>query len=116
VTTDPGSEAGDREARLALNEAIARDANELVDDVAAGWFDPDEAVTFRCECVRSDCVELIALTREEYASVRESPVQFIVVPGHEEPDVEEVVGHMRVYPLVRKLGPGADVARATAPD
>jgi hypothetical protein len=114
VTTDPGGPARDRAARLALNEAIARDANELVDEVAARWFERDEDVTFRCECVRADCLDLIALNREEYASVRESPTQFVVVAGHEDLSVEEVVGHIRSYPLVRKTGVGADVARDTA--
>jgi len=114
VTAYPASETGDRESRLALNEALARDANELVDEVSGRWFDPDEEVSFRCECVRGDCVALVPLTREEYVSVRESPLQFVVMPGHEEPSLEDVVGYIRAYPLVRKVGRGADIARETA--
>ena len=83
----------DRERRLALNEALARDVNELVDQVASGWFAPDELVEFRCECVRASCAERLTLTREEYASVRTDPLTFAVYPGHESLDVEEVVAH-----------------------
>jgi len=109
-----GSDA-QRARRLALNEALARDVNELVDDGASGWFDPDELVEFRCECVRAACSERIPLTRAEYATVRESPLTFVVQPAHESPDVEEVLAHIREFPIVRKLGPGVSVAEATDP-
>lgn len=105
----------DRERRMALNEALARDVNELVDEIASGWFDTGETVEFRCECVQPSCVERIELTRHEYATVRESPLTFVVRPGHEMLDVEEVVGHVRDHPIVRKKGPGAGVAEATDP-
>lgn len=104
-----------RERRLALNEALSRDVNELVDEVASGWFEAEERVEFRCECVRPSCVERVSLTRGEYATVRESPLDFVVRPGHESLEVEDVVAHIREYPVVRKRGPGAAIAEATDP-
>ena len=100
---------------MALNEALARDVNELVDQRAAGWFDAGERVEFRCECSRTGCGEPVLLTREEYASVRESPTTFVIAPGHDAPEIEDVVGHIRDYPVVSKIGPGAGIAEVTDP-
>jgi hypothetical protein len=113
--TTGGESVDERERRLALNEAIARDVNELVDDVAETWFRDEDLVDFRCECVQRHCVEPVRLTREEYTSVRDDATTFVVTPGHEDPELEEIIGHIREYPLVRKLGAGRDVAVATDP-
>jgi hypothetical protein len=114
--SDTGQTGDARRAeRLALNEALAREVNERVDDVASRWFDPDELVDFHCECVVAACTERISLTRTEYAEVRADPLTFVVRPQHEEPEVEEIVGRIRDFPVVRKTGRGAKVARSTDP-
>jgi hypothetical protein len=103
------------EERMALNEALARDTNEMVERIAGRWSD-FEPMVFRCECARDDCQERIRLTREEYESVRSEGTRFVVVEGHVEPQVERVVGHIREYPLVEKTDPEVrEIAEDTDP-
>ena len=111
----PDESEEDRQRRLALNEALARDVNELVDGIAAGWFESEELVDFRCECARSSCGERLPLTRAEYASVRESPTSFVLVAGHEDPELEVVVRPLRGHLVVSKIGAGVGIAEVTDP-
>lgn len=105
----------ERERRLAENEALAREVNEAVKDVAEDWFDPDEQIEFRCECARATCTEPVSLTRREYESIRVAAVHFVVVAGHEEPEIELAAGRIRDYLLVEKVGAARDKAEETDP-
>jgi hypothetical protein len=100
---------------MAFNESLARDTNEMVERIAGSWsqFEP---MAFRCECARADCRETIRLTHEEYESIRSEGTRFVVVPGHVEPKVERVVGHIREYPIAEKTDPEArEIAEDTDP-
>jgi predicted NBD/HSP70 family sugar kinase len=60
---------GAREERLAQNEALFREVNERVVEVATHFIEVEtkgEAVEYTCECGRRDCVERIAMTVAEY--------------------------------------------------
>ena len=107
--------AEERQRRLAENEALARDVNEVVDDVAAGWFGPDERLDFRCECARAACTEHVSLTRREYESVRSDARWFVVLPEHVDGSIEREIGRIRDYVLVEKTGVGVDVAEKRSP-
>ncbi len=91
----------DLERRLAGNEDTFRDVN---DGIARGQWpgEPDEPITFRCECARLGCNTLIALTLREYEAVREHGRRFVLVPGHELPEVETVVERGEGYLVVEK--------------
>ncbi len=104
-----------RAARLADNEALFREVNELVKEVAAEWHDPDEPIGFRCECAEADCVAKIPLRAAEYERVRSNPHWFIVVPGHENLEIERVVERIRDVLVVEKIGVGREVADETDP-
>jgi hypothetical protein len=105
----------ERERRLALNEALARDVNEVVEQVAGDWFGAGEPIEFRCECIDPGCSAAVRITRSEYLGVRESGRRFVVAPGHEDESVEVVVARVRGYPLVEKTGIGRTVAEETDP-
>ena len=106
----------DRRSRLAVNEALARDANELAEGVAAGFVPALEPLEFRCECSRAQCREAVRLTREEYESVRADALRFVLVAGHEDLEIDRVVGYIREYPIVEKFDEeGRAVARETDP-
>jgi hypothetical protein len=107
--------SAERERRLAVNEALSRDVNEVVDDVAGAWFDVDERIEFRCECSRPECAGHVSLTRREYDAVRSDAVRFVVLRGHEDAEIENEIGRIREYLLVEKRGEGAEVARRTDP-
>jgi hypothetical protein len=108
---------GAREDQIARNEALFRNVNERVRELAATFAsDPEpEPVAFVCECGRSDCAETITLTLRAYEEVRADPAQFIVVSGHESSDVEAVVARGEGYDVVRKHAGEAQIAIETDP-
>jgi hypothetical protein len=103
-----------REERIGLNEAVFREVNERIEDLAE-TFDL-EHLDLVCECGNGDCLERISMTHTEYESMRSDPQLFAVFPGHEFPDVESVVEKRAGYDIVRK-GSGAPerIAEATNP-
>lgn len=103
-----------RERRLAENEALAREVNERVGDVAAAWYSEDEQLEFVCECTRDDCTSRVHLRLAEYAHVRSSPHWFVVVPEHVAPEIEREVERIGDYVLVEKVGAGREIAEETA--
>ena len=105
----------ERQRRLAENEALVRDVNELVQEVSEGWFEAGELVEFRCECANGSCTERVRITPREYESVRADGRRFIVVTGHELLEVERVVDQLREYSIVVKIGHGEQIAEARDP-
>ena len=98
---------GAREERLGANEALFREVNERVAEVAE---------QFDCECGDRACAEQIALTTAEYEAVRAEPTWFAVVPGHEVPDMERIVERHPTYLVVEKQdGDAEEIARETDP-
>ena len=59
-------------------------------------------VPFICECANDDCLAPIKLTLQEYEQLRQNPRCFAVLPGHEIPDIEEVVERHERYLVVEK--------------
>jgi hypothetical protein len=105
------SEEVDR--RLASNEDVFRDVNEGI--VRGQWPGDPEAIGFRCECARLGCNMLVALTLGEYEAVRANPRRFVIVRGHEVPEVEVVVEEHDRYGVVEKVGAAGDEAERQDP-
>src|SRR5262249_11145884 len=96
----------ERRERIARNEVPFRDLNERIEQVNA-FLDPEaDDASFVCECGRADCMERVRIARSDYERVRAQPAQFLVVAGHEEPDVEEVVERLDGWAIIRKLPGG----------
>ena len=76
---------------MALNEALFRNANERIRDHAHEHGADGGTITFYCECSDRDCVERVEMNGPEYEVIRSDPTQFVVLPGHLRPEVEEVV-------------------------
>ena len=103
-----------RLSRQARNEAVLREVNERLDDVAGrgGALDLFE---FHCECGTDPfCGELVTMTLEEYDGVRAQDDRFAVVPGHETPEIERVVVRHERFLVVDKL-PGYETFVADDP-
>jgi hypothetical protein len=102
--------------RRALNEALFRRLNEEIErieiDNGAGASQP---IDFICECSSATCMKVVSLSRAEYEAVREGPSTFIVVPGHEERAIEDVVVSYSEFSVVEKHGEAAAVAEETDP-
>jgi uncharacterized glyoxalase superfamily metalloenzyme YdcJ len=108
---------GAREDRLARNEALFRNVNERVRELAGSFASSaaQEPVAFVCECGSADCAASVELTIGEYERVRADPAQFVVVSGHESPHVERVVERHEHYDIVRKHVEEAQIAIDTDP-
>ena len=104
----------DMKERVARNEATFRNINE---DILRGRDQEDDAtrVGFVCECGHPECSRLIELTAAEYEHVRSDPCQFAIVPGHEIPEVENVIERNERYFVIRKLEDVREVVTATDP-
>jgi hypothetical protein len=100
--------------RRARNEAIFREVNERIVELEAGrgGYDRDDSllIGFVCECPREDCNEMLEMTRGQYEAVRDNSRRFLVLPGHEDGDIANVVERHSNYLVAEKTGEAAAVA------
>jgi hypothetical protein len=104
----------EREKRMAQNEALFREVNERVQDVADNLA-IDHLREYFCECANADCSFRLTLTRSQYESVRADPTQFVVLPLHFTPEVETMAGEYDGYWIVRKTGEAGDYVESIDP-
>ncbi len=86
--------------RIAENEVVLREVNERIaektsDLEARGLAGSDETSQYLCSCGRPDCDESLNLTLAEFEAAHARDDQFVVAPGHEVPDVDELVAELR---------------------
>ena len=98
--------------QMARNDAIFREANERIEShVRSMGDDIDGPLPFLCECADVTCTEIVLMTAAEYGAVRQDPVRFTTVPGHEGAESwARVVDRNDRFAIVEKLGVAADVA------
>jgi len=87
--------------RRALNEALFRDVNERIAE-SAERFDADRT-EFVCECADTNCTHRVTASLSEYEEVRDDPTTFLLVPGHEQHDIERVVSDRGRFHVVEKF-------------
>lgn len=105
-----------REGRIGLNEAVFREVNERIEQLAETFDLKPEPLDLVCECGAADCVERITMTHAEYEQLRSESNQFAVRPGHEQPDIERVLERRRGYHIVAKNeGTPKQIAEQTDP-
>ena len=101
-----------REERIGKNEALFREVNERIREITTH----DADAEFLCECGDQGCVQAIRMTIGEYEGLRADPTHFAIVPGHEIPDVEQVIIANERFAVVEKLvGEATKVAIETDP-
>ena len=98
-----------------MNEAVFRQVNERLSDIAQGFSVVAELAEFVCECGRSDCAEQIRMPLAEYEEIRSDPKRFFLVDGHEEREYENVVAKRDGYVVVEKF-PGGPAGFAISED
>lgn len=106
----------EQDKRLALNEAMFREINERLESRLPVSTDGEERLTVICECADADCTDRVLLNLDEYAQVRSDGRQFVITPGHERIDVEEVVLRNDRFEIVRKVGRAGEIAELLDPD
>jgi len=100
--------------RVAANENVFREVNDAIE--RGLWPGEDDApVAFRCECASLDCAQLVGLTPKAYERVRANPRRFLVLRGHELPEVETVVESHSDYVVVQKRATAGKAAEDIDP-
>jgi hypothetical protein len=100
--------------RLSSNESVFREVNEGIE---RGQWPGEEGdpVRFRCECARLGCNLLLELTLSAYEQVRSHPRRFLMIDGHQVPELETVVQREPGYVVVEKLDEAGQKAEETNP-
>ncbi len=102
------------DAEIARTESAFRELNEAIATTAAK-FEADETVLI-CECADPACADRMRVELDDYEEVRAEATRFLLVPGHAQPHVEEVVESTPEFDVVDKTAPAAaEVARALDP-
>jgi hypothetical protein len=100
--------------RRARNETLFREVNEHVQELATRLSDfGDDAsllTGFVCECSRNDCTQLLHVSYAQYEAVRDNPKRFLILPDHEDAEVDRVVERHGGFLVVEKFGPASEVA------
>lgn len=106
----------DRDARLGMNEALFRAVNERIESLNDTFATVTDTFEIVCECGNPGCSAQIPIASDPYERVRAGPTLFIVVPGHETAEIEEIVDKQDAYFVVRKAANVAKwVAKETDP-
>lgn len=106
----------DRARKIGENEAIYRAVNERIESLSAAFGAITHSMNVICECGDAGCAQQIDVEIADYERIRSESTLFIIVPGHEIPDVEDVVERKDGYHVVRKVeGEAAELARELDP-
>ena len=92
----------ERTRRIGENEDLFRRVNEQVRALNESFSLLTTDMTIVCECGEQSCIEQLTVSRPEYESVRRDPRDFMIVPGHDASDVEDVIRRTKRYWIVRK--------------
>lgn len=96
-----------RERRIGENEVLFRHVNARIRELDEKFDVPGgDTYEFLCECGNTGCAARIALALGEYERIHADPARFAIVPGHEEPDVEDVLERHDGYSVIRKREDG----------
>ena len=108
-------EDAERQVRAARNQSLFRVVNERLEALAETFQFIAERTTFTCECPDQTCVAPMLMTIDEYEALRSHPNRFAVLPGHVDPNVEDVVAEGDRFVVVEKIGAGAAIAEKSDP-
>ncbi len=97
---------GTFEERVVRNEALFREVNERVQDLALRFgVDRTQPAGFVCECGNEECTQHVDVPLAVYEEVRANARRFVVLPGHVLPEIEHVVDETADYVIVEKDTP-----------
>jgi hypothetical protein len=89
--------------RAAKNEEIFRGVNLRIEE-GAEQHGVEAPLRFHCECERGTCVETIEILPREYERVARERYRFVLVPGHDDPEIERVVERHPQFVVAEKIG------------
>jgi hypothetical protein len=89
-----------REERVLQTEEFFRDVNEVIARTQRS-----NGSMFLCECANPHCNVTFEMSRHDLQTLHSTPGYYVVLPGHDIPDLEEVVQRQNGYAIVRKPAP-----------
>ena len=92
----------EREYRALRNEQLFRAVNVQIVDMTERFRTQLSDVDLVCECADTSCTGTIRVDIEEFSRIDRRKDSFLVIAGHEDPDVEDVVGRSGGFLVVRK--------------
>ena len=98
----------------ANQQVLFREVNEHIAELGGDWSETGVSL-FVCECSNPACAESLEIRPEEYERVRGNGARFVVLAGHQLPEVERVVQGNDRFLVVEKIGAAAEIARASDP-
>jgi hypothetical protein len=98
---------GIRAERAARNELLFRAVNEQILKMSERFRAELSDLDIVCECADSGCTSAIRINVHEFERANETKNVFLVLSGHEDLRVEDVVERQTHYVVVRKRGPAA---------
>lgn len=104
-----------RRERAARNQSLFREVNERIVELSYRFGDEKRPNDYLCECLNTDCSATIEVPYAEYERLRKYGNRFLVLPGHDDPDVEIVVETASRYVVVEKIGVAGEIAKAVDP-
>jgi hypothetical protein len=95
-----------RLVRAAQNQTLFREVNERVKDLDERLAWQLDRGDWLCECEDETCFERIRMALPEYERLRAHGNRFAVKPGHEAPELEDIIERHDGYLIVAKRGAG----------
>jgi len=97
--------------KAARNQVVFREVNERIAELT-GLVSQTGVNLFICECSDPGCAEAVEITAAEYEAVRADGCRFVIVNGHQMPEIERVVEGNSRFLVVEKVGAAAEIAAA----
>ena len=88
-----------REERILETEEFYRGVNQVIARTT-----PHNSPSFLCECANPFCNVSFETSAEDLLTPHSTPGHYAIPPGHETPDLEEVVQPRNGYAIARKRG------------
>ena len=104
-----------REERAARNQLLFRTVNEQIMSMTERFRAELSDMDLVCECADASCTGTIRLRVDEFAQLEKAGNAFLVLHGHEDGRVEDVIFQHDGYVVVRKRGHAADMVGAAEP-
>jgi hypothetical protein len=100
--------------KAARNQVVFREVNERIAELTELISETGVSL-FICECSDPACTESLEVSAGEYEAVRANGARFLILSGHQIPEVERVVDGNGRFLVVEKIGRAAEIARAGDP-
>ena len=95
--------SGSDEAR-ARNEKLKSYVNDRIADINDRLDESTRISDWICECSDASCSDHLTASARDYEDVRTHPRRFLVLPGHADAELEQIVGDRGDYMVVEKVG------------